>query len=131
MQFTSPYQGRTVIGLIGSSVNFTWTFSGGSDGIAGVSWGLKKDDASNFITNGILVSINNTGSFMPLPSIPLDYRGRVTGRLLGNKFSGQAVFTLNSIRRSDERFYLCRIFPISDFEVSKSDHVYFVVQGSP
>lgn len=105
MQFTSPYEGRTVRGLVGSSVNFTWTFSGGSDGIAGVSWGLKEDHTSSFITNGILVSINNTGSFMPLPSIPLDYRGRVTGRLLGNRFSGQAMFALNSIRRSDERFY--------------------------
>ena len=38
--FTSSYQGRTVTGLVGSSVNFTWIFSGH---VLSILWGLKKD----------------------------------------------------------------------------------------
>ena len=38
MQFTSRNQGKTVTALIGSSVNFTWNFSGDVDTVV---WGLK------------------------------------------------------------------------------------------
>ena len=28
LQFTQPYQGESIMGILGSSVNFTWQFTG-------------------------------------------------------------------------------------------------------
>ena len=109
-------------GLVGSSVNFTWSFSGG---VRMVLWGVKKNDESTFITDGILVSLDQSGNPFPLASIPAGYPGRVSGSRSGS----QAIFTLNSIKKSDERFYGCRILPVSNAYDGKFDSVDLVVQG--
>ena len=108
-----------MLGLAGSSVNFTWSFSGGSHGVDAVSWGLKQDGQNIFINNGMLVSLDQSGNPLSLPSIPAGYIGRVSGSRSGSILSGQAIFTLSSIKKSDERYYGYRIDPISDFDNAK------------
>ena len=129
IQFISPYQGKTVTALIGSSVNFTWSFSGGSKGVESVSWGLKADGSDRFINNGILVFLDQSGNPVSVPSIPTGYPGRVSGSRSGNIFSGQVLFTLSSIKKDDKRYYGCRIDPVSAVDVERFDHVYLFVQG--
>ena len=109
-------------GLVGSSVNFTWSFSGG---VRSVLWGLTKNDETTFITDGILVSLDQSGNPFPLPRMPAGYPGRVSGSRSGS----QAIFTLSSIKKSDERFYACRIVPVSNAYNAKFDSVDLVVQG--
>jgi len=45
-----------VTGLVGSSVNFTWTFSGH---VLSILWGLKKDHGID--DNGKLVMLDRNG----------------------------------------------------------------------
>ena len=115
--------------LIGSSVNFTWSFSAGSYGVGSVSWGLKEDGLDRFINNGVLVYLDQSGNPASLPSIPAGYTGRMSGSRSGSIFSGQVLFTLSSIKKSDDRYYGCRIDPISPFDLERFDRVYLVVQG--
>ena len=111
-------------------MNFTWSFSGGSDGVLGILWGLKKDGGNAFINNGILVSLNPSRSPTSFPiALPKGYKKRIRGSLTGNKFSGQAIFTLRSIRKSDETFYGCKVEPINSFESPDFDHLYLLVGG--
>ena len=118
--FTSTYGGTTVVGLVGSSVNFTWSFS--SD-VNRVDWGLKEDGVNDFEKNELLVSVSESG---PLSvTVPAAYDGRVSGS--GNASSGQVIFTLSSIRKTDERFFGCRITNII-FE-QEFDSVYLQVTG--
>lgn len=116
--------------MTGSSVNFTWSFSGGSDGVFGVPWGIKRDDGIGFINNGVLVSLNPSRSPASFPiALTQEYSGRVGGRLTRNKFSGQAIFTLTSIRKTDETHYGCNLSPINDFEPTGFDNLYLLVEG--
>lgn len=74
-------------GLAGSSVNFSWHFSGN---VGDVQWGLKESGIHDFESNGILVKMQaNKQVFLSGP--PED-----NGRVSGSRSSGQAVFTLNS-----------------------------------
>lgn len=131
-QFTSRYRGKTIPVLTGSSVNFTWSFSGGSDGVFGVPWGIKRDDGIGFINNGVLVSLNPSRSPASFPiALTQEYSGRVGGRLTRNKFSGQAIFTLTSIRKTDETHYGCNLSPINDFEPTGFDNLYLLVEEPP
>lgn len=116
-------------GLLNSSVNLTWGFSDGFNGNDEVRWGLKQDGINMFINNGELVILDPSGNSRSIPNIPTDYKGRVSGRLTGNKVSGQAIFTLSSIRKSDERFYGCEINPLTGFDDIYFDHVYLFVAG--
>ncbi len=109
-------------GLVGSSVNFTWSFSGDVDR---VSWGLKKAGLHDLRDNGVLISVKKTGPVSVL--VPSAYSGRVNGS--GDVSAGQAIFTLSAIRKSDEKFYGCRIISTDSFDVSKFDSVYFAVKG--
>ena len=128
IQFTSRYQGRSVTALIGSTVNFTWGFTEGIGGVRGVTWGLPNSGVSNFINNGILVSMDMSGRLLSVP-VPAEYNGSVSGSIVGNKSSGQAIFSLASIRKSDGRVFGCKIFPESDFDVSQFDTVNLLVAG--
>ena len=47
----------------------------------------------------------------------------------GDVSSGQVIFTLSSIKKSDERFYGCAIRPTNGFEQERFDAVHFVVEG--
>ena len=109
-------------------MNFSWSFSGGSDGVLGILWGLKKDGGNAFINNRVLVSLKPSRSpaFFPI-ALSKGYKERVSGSLTGNKFSGQAIFTLSSIRKSDERFYGCKVESINSFESPDFDHLYLLV----
>ncbi|KAL9964789.1 hypothetical protein ACROYT_G028474 [Oculina patagonica] len=123
ISFTSKYDGQTVTGLVGSSVNFTWSLSGDIDL---VNWGLKEDGVSDLETGGILVTIKRNGEVsVPAPSA---YSGRVSG--VGDVSSGQVIFTLSSIRKSDERYYGCTIDKTTDFDPPTFDSVYLAVRES-
>ena len=124
MTFTSKYEGNTVTGLIGSSFNFTWSFSGD---VILVDWGLPLAGANLFENGKRLVSLTKAVS-VPLP-VPAAYAGRVSGRRSGNASSGLAVFTLASITKGDERFYGCRLSPTSPDDSTLFDTVYLFVGG--
>ena len=123
ISFTSKYDGKTVKGLLGSSINFTWSFTGD---IKRVAWGIKRAGLPTLEDNGVLVSLAKNGlvSGTVVPSV---YIGRVEGT--GNSSFGQVIFTLSSIRKSDERFYGCEITPTDSFEARRFDSVYLAVEG--
>lgn len=120
IRFTSKYQGKIVTGFVGSSVNFTWSFSGG---VYSVNWGLKKDGVNDI--DEVLVTIRNG----PVSGVvvPSAYIGRVSGS--GDVSSGQVIFTLSSVRKSDERLYGCLIEPTDSFDQTKFDTVLLAVKG--
>jgi len=122
IKFTSKYDGKTVTGLVGSSVNFTWSFSGDVDS---VSCGLKKDGVNVIKNDGKLVSLDKNG--LVSVTVPSEYNGRVSGS--GDASSGQVTFTLSSIRMSDEGFYGCNIKPTDTFDDENFDSVYLAVKG--
>ena len=122
IKFTSKYCGKAVTGLVGSSVNFTWSFSGDVDSVV---WGLKKDGLDVINSGGELVSLEKNGQVSV--AVPPAYSGRVSGS--GNVSSGQVTFTLSSIRMSDERFYGCKIKPTDLFDQQAFDAVYLAVKG--
>ena len=62
-----------------------------------------------------------------LVTVPAAYKGRVSGSR--NASSGQVIFTLSSISKSDERFYGCRITPTDLFDQQHFDSVYLAVEG--
>ena len=111
-------------GLVGSSVNFTWSFSGH---VRNVIWGLKKDGINDFAANGALVSLYKSSSISL--SVPPAYIGRVSGGRSGDSSSGQAIFTLRSITNDDERSFGCRIDPENPIESPVFDPVQLVVNG--
>ena len=121
-QFSSPYSGNQVTGVLGSSVNFTWAFSGGT--LLRAQWGTKKDGAN--ILEDVLVSIDKHMSVTTIQTLP--YSGRVSGVWDGNS-PGQATFTLNSIQKADERLYICKLEPDSLVAVAVYDTVDFLVLG--
>ncbi|KAL9964773.1 hypothetical protein ACROYT_G028458 [Oculina patagonica] len=110
--------------MVGSTVNFKWNFSGA---VNVVDWGLKKDGVNDFRKGGILASIKKIG-LVSIP-VPLPYSGRVSGS--GDVSSGQVIFTLSSIRKSDERYYGCRIDMSTDLNSPKFDSVYLEVRELP
>ena len=93
-------------GVLGSSINFTWAFHGGNT--RNVQWGTKKDGAVDI--KDVLVSINKLQT-IAITQNPL-YSVRVRGDWNGSS-PGQATFTLNSIQKADERFYVCQLSPDS------------------
>ncbi len=122
--FTSKYVGKTVSGLVGSSVNFTWSFSGDVDKVI---WGLTNDAAHNLLSNGVLVSLGKGGPISV--SVPQAYIGRVSGSRSGDASSGQAIFTLRSITNDDEKSFGCQLQPASPTGSTVLDSVHLVVEG--
>ena len=108
--------------MIGSSVNFTWSFTGD---IQSVSWGLKHANINALKNNGVLAYMDKSGSVSV--AVPPAYNGRVSAS--GDVTSGLAIFTLSSIKKSDERFYGCVIRPYDTFDYERFDAVHLVVQG--
>jgi len=122
ISFTSPLNGNKVTGVLGSSVNFTWAFHGGK--IDRVQWGTKRDGSVNI--KDVLVSIDKLQTITTVQNPP--YIGRVSGDWDGIS-PGQATFTLNSIRKADERFYICQLLPESLAEQPVYDTVQLLVVG--
>ena len=124
VQFKSRYREKTFTGLVGSSVNFTWSFSGD---VKIVQWGLALTATNDIDNHQKLVSLARAG-LIPLV-VPAAYTGRVAGSRNGNSSSGQAIFTLSNIRKEDERFYGCRLSPASPYDSSPFDSVHLSVEG--
>lgn len=112
-------------GLIGSSVNLTWSFSGDVDK---VYLGLKQTGVNDIDNNGRLASLDKDSILLPV-SVPPTYTGRVSGSRRGNVSSGQVVFTLSSITNDDERSYGCVLTPSVPFDFTRFDSVHLVVEG--
>ena len=110
-----------MFGKVGSSFNFTWTFS---NGVESVSWGLRSSTGYTIDTNNKLVSIGINGQLLLTP--PQAYAGRVSGS--GSASSGSVIFILTNIKKSDEANYGCLIFPVGPFDLV-FDYVRLVVQG--
>ena len=108
--------------MVGSSVNFTWSFSGDVDS---VKWGIKQPGASILSTE--IANINQAG-LVSLASLPA-YTGRVSASRSGDSSSGQAMFTLSFIKKDDERSYGCQITPNHPDDSADIDFVYFAVEG--
>ena len=122
LQFTSPFNGNKVTGVLGSSVNFTWAFHGGN--INRVTWGTKKDGSVDI--KDVLISIDKLQTITTIQNLP--YSGRVSGIWDGSS-PGQATFTLNSIQKADERFYVCNLTPDSLVQLDVYDTVQLLVLG--
>ena len=103
LRLNSEYKGASVYGSVGSSVTFTWSFSGG---FIYVSWGLKIPNQNDVI---VLVALDPTGMLPFSPPAPGKYRHRVRGSFNGNSSSAQAIFTLSNITKDDERLFGCKI----------------------
>ena len=123
VQFVSIYGGKTVTGLVGSSVNFTWSFSGNAKT---VTWGLKDPSSPSIPSDKRLVSLSKSGQVSL--TVPQSYFGRVSGSRSGDSSSGQAIFTLSNIRKSDATVYGCQIEPERPFGEA-IDGVVLFVQG--
>ncbi|XP_068733590.1 tyrosine-protein kinase receptor Tie-1-like isoform X3 [Montipora capricornis] len=123
LSFISPYQGRTVRGSVGSSLQFNWSFTGN---VGLIKWGVSRaDDPLLLDDNQILFSLLKTGqpgSF----TTPVAYVGRVTG----SRTNGLVIFTLHKLKTDDTRFYVCTLSPMSP-GITISDHVQLVVEGPP
>ena len=117
--FTSRYDGQTVKGSVGLSVQFNWSFSG-SVGL--IRWGIAREDDSTVLdVNQILFTLlkNGPGSF----TTPTAYVGRVSG----SRSNGLAIFTLRNLKPSDSRFYGCELNP--DLGNQIFDNVKLDVEG--
>ena len=100
ISFVSRYQGSTVRGISGSSVQFNWSFSGD---VEYIDWGLTQAaDAQGFDNNQTLFTEQ---VWHKVSNTPAPYSGRVSGSRRG----GRAIFILNNLQRGDTRFYGCQI----------------------
>ena len=108
--------------VLGSSVNFTWAFHGGN--VQRFEWGTKKDGSVDI--KDVLISIDNLQTITTIQNP--SYSGRVSGIWDGSS-PGQATFTLTSIQKADERFYVCKLSPDSLDATVVYDTVQLLVLG--
>ena len=128
VRFQTPYAKMNVTGSIGSSVTFTWTFSGAVDTI---TWALANNAVNDIDkSSGRLVTLDIRGvNVLPSQSVPGTYKGRVNGARTGDLSSSQARFTLYNVTKDDERYYGCLLNPDNPNEGSILDFVQLVVLG--
>ncbi|XP_068687089.1 uncharacterized protein [Montipora foliosa] len=125
MMFTSPYNGKSVLGTVGSSVTFTWSFSGG---VSHISWGLKNPLGQTIQTKLVVLDVTGSVSIQA----PASYSQRVSGVLVGNLSSAQAIFNISAIKKEDQGFYTCELYKFENLlAVIKRDHVHLIVEGPP
>ena len=109
---------------VGSSVNFTWTFTGDPSTI---DWGIKKaGSATAFESNEPILSVDRVGSQTVFNQ---KYNGRINGIRSGNSQSGKVVFTLSTITMKDMELYLCML-RAGFGDSSQYDDVKLVVKGN-
>ena len=107
---------------VGSTATFNWTFAGG---LYRADWGIRENGAFGTI----LIILNNNGQMAQVnPPVPSEYSRRVSGKLNGDSSSGQVIFMLQNITKSDGKFYGCQLYP-SDFSGPVTDFVELVVHG--
>lgn len=111
-----------MIGYLGMSVNFTWTFTGD---LRVAHWGTKRTDS--LAIKDKLVSLNKNGPLSSVVPPPL-YSGRVNGTWDGSS-PGELTFMLSSIREDDGTIFLCEIEPFEILFGSVIDKVQLIVRG--
>lgn len=116
-----------MIGVVGSSVNFTWSFSGGLDGVV---WAIMPPGSYHIQDDKRLVFLDNDGNSLIIPVLA-EYIGRVSGSRSGNASSGQIIFTLSNIKNTDEKRYGWRFSPTYIWDPRPVDSVLFIVYGKP
>ncbi|XP_068733663.1 tyrosine-protein phosphatase Lar-like isoform X2 [Montipora capricornis] len=125
MMFTSPYSGKSILGTVGSSVTFTWSFSGG---VSHISWELKNPLGQTIQTKLVVLDVTGSVSIQAAAS----YSQRVSGVLVGNASSAQAIFNISAIKKEDEGFYTCELYKLENLlAVIKRDHVQLIVEDQP
>ena len=87
-------------GVLGSSINFTWTFTGA---FRTASWGIKNDNDDRVKLE--LVYADRTGT-VTVRDIA-EYKHRVSGHWNGRYSPGQLTFILTSLETADARFFSC------------------------
>ena len=122
IQFISTYSGQTVTGLLNSSFNFSWNFSGDAEQI---SWGVWDD--KNSVLETVLIDLTQSPSVRVPSSSP--YYGRVVGSRKGSSSYSQVIFTLLSITKTDGTIYGCVLQPRDLDTTAKYDTVIFAVKG--
>ena len=120
IQFTSNYNGQTVAGLVNSSFNFSWSFSGD---VKRISWGVWDTTKKQFLTELVQV----TQSATVLVSSSSTYYGRVVGSRSSS--NSEVIFTLLSITKKDETIYGCVLYPRNLDLQEKYDTVNLAVKG--
>ena len=108
---------------VGSSVNFTWTFTGNPSSI---DWGIKQAGADAFQLNGHILSVDRGGTQTVMNQ---RYNGRINGIWSGNSQSGQVVFTLSTIEMKDMESYLCMLRAGFGYS-NQFDNLKLVVEGN-
>lgn len=119
--FLHYYSGKNVEGIVGSSINLTWTIL---RRFTKVEWGLAVSPTAFGTPPQLLMSFRNGNSLQV--NTPAAYSGRVSGKITGQQVS----FTLKNLRRRDKRLYGCRISDPTDGDDEASfDSVFLVVEG--
>ena len=108
---------------LGSSVNFTWTFTGDPSTI---DWGIKQVGANSFKSNEPILSVDRGGTQTVKNQ---RYNGRINGIRSGNSQSGQVVFTLSTIEMKDMESYLCML-RAGFGDSNQFDYLKLVVEGN-
>ena len=121
--FTSTYGGTSVAKAVGSSVTFSWKFSGT---VASAQWGIKLSGVNDIAT--VLVYVDQSGMVPVTPAVPDAYIGRVSGVFPGGSSSGQVDFTLTNVTKDDETLFGC-IITEKITTRTKFDAVRLVVEG--
>lgn len=122
IQFISKFSGQTVIGLVNSSFNFSWSFSGD---VTQISWGVWDTRKGTFVTDLVRV----TQSVIVQVQSSSAYYGRVDGSRRDSSINTQVIFTLLSITEKDETVYGCVLYPRDLDSVILYDTVNFAVKG--
>ena len=115
-----------MLGRIGHSVTFTWTFSGG---VRTVTWGLANEVGTAIDKRFVSLDSRGFDLLRVFVLVPKAYRGRVNGTRTGDSSSGQASFTLYDVTKDDERFYGCFLKPDIPNLRGITDFVKLVVVG--
>ena len=122
IQFISKFSGQTVTGLVNSSFNFSWSFSGD---VRQISWGTWDKTMNTFATELVKVTQSVTVQVQSSSA----YYGRVDGSRRDSSSKSQVIFTLLSIIDRDETVYGCVLYPRDLDSVSMYDTVNFTVKG--
>ena len=122
IQFISKYRGQTVTGLVNSSFNFSWSFSGD---VRTISWGVWDDTNKQLVI--ILVKVTQSATVLVSSSSP--YYGRVNGNRKDSSSYSQVIFTLRSITKVDGTVYGCVFYPRNLDSKTEYDTVNFAVKG--
>ena len=109
-------------GLVNSSFNFSWNFSGD---VRRISWGVWDTTNKYFVT--ILLEVTKSATVQVSSSST--YYGRVVGSHKGNSSYTQAIFTLYSITKKDETIYGCVLYPRNLDLMATYDTVNLAVRG--